>query len=200
MMTHHLINRKTIIATSLAVGLCFFIYNGVQIYQFSSVYSEAKSDVAIVLGAGSFDGVPSPVFRERINHGKYLFDHQKVDKIILTGGYGAESSLSDSEVAKIHLLNQGVPKDAILIERRSKYTIQNLIEAKKIMDALGYKSALIVTDPIHSKRAMALAKHQGIQSQPSPTQTTRYKSFIPKLRFLIYETVYYSLGKIIGEN
>jgi uncharacterized SAM-binding protein YcdF (DUF218 family) len=178
----------------------YFILNAVRIYHYSFNYSEDISDAAIVLGAGSGNGKISPVFRERVNHSIYLYNKNRVKAIILTGGYGANQKQSDSEVAKKYLLSQGIPEHIIYIEKKSKYTIENLIEAKHIMDSLRFKSALIVTDPLHMKRSVDLAKKLNINCQPSPTKTTMYRSLLPKTKSLMYETLFYSLGEITGKN
>lgn len=182
------------------IFLAFFITNAITIYNYSFEYSEEKSDVAIVLGAGTDKGVVSPIFKERLNHSVYLFNENRVDMILLTGGYGDKQNQSDSYLAKHYLLSQGIPNEVILIEEKSRYTIENLSESIKIMDSLGLKSALIVTDPLHMKRSIELAKKIKIDCEPSPTKTTMYRSFFPKTKSLLYEAFYYSLGQITGKN
>lgn len=56
------------------------------------------------------------------------------------------------------------------------------------MDDNGLKTALIVSDPIHMKRAMQIASDIGITAWSSPTPSTRYESLGAKLAFLIQET------------
>lgn len=180
--------------------LGYFVFNGFKIYNYSFKYSEDKSDAAIVLGAGTNSGQLSQVFKERINHSIYLYDAKVIGVIILTGGYGDAQNLSDSEIAKNYLLTQGIPEESILIEKKSRYTIENLVESKRIMDSLRLNSALIVTDPLHMKRSMGLAEKLGITCKPSPTKTTMYRSILPKAKSLVYETFYYSLGQIAGKN
>lgn len=182
------------------IFLVFFITNAITIYNYSFEYSEEKSDVAIVLGAGTDNGIVSPIFKERINHSVYLFNENRVDMILLTGGYGHKQNQSDSYLAKQYLLSQGIPNEVIVIEEKSRYTIENLSESIKIMDSLELKSALIVTDPLHMKRSIELAKKLKIDCEPSPTKTTMYRSFFPKTKSLIYETFYYSLGQVTGKN
>ncbi|MBK6551808.1 MAG: YdcF family protein [Flavobacteriales bacterium] len=46
------------------------------------------------------------------------------------------------------MLSEGVPIEALIIEEKSRYTIENLIEAKSVMDSLGFTSALLVSDPL----------------------------------------------------
>ncbi|MBK6882335.1 MAG: YdcF family protein [Flavobacteriales bacterium] len=194
-------NRYRRIAGYLIVALaCYFVYNGITIYEYSGIYIEDQSEVAIVLGAGTSEGVLSPVFAERTNHAKYLFDQGLVKKILITGGYGEGQIQSDSEIGKQYLLSEGVPIEALIIEEKSRYTIENLIEAKSVMDSLGFTSALLVSDPLHMKRAMKLAEKQNIDCLPSPTKTTMYRSFLPQAKSLFYETFYYTLGQIAGKN
>lgn len=176
--------------------LSYFLFNAVAIYYYSFEYSEKVSDVAIVLGAGTKDSRVSPVFRERINHSLYLYKKGIVKKIIFTGGYGEGKQYSDSQVAKLYALTKGIPSKDIIIEEKSKITLENLLESKTKMDSLNIKTALLISDPLHMKRAMSLAINQKIDCHPSPTQTSMYKSILPKTNSLFYETFYYSLGKL----
>ena len=59
------------------------------------------------------------------------------------------------------------------------------------MDAHQLETAIIVSDPLHMKRAMLLAEDAGITAYSSPTPTTRYISMRTKIPFLARETFYY---------
>lgn len=117
-------------------------------------------------------------------------------KLIFTGGVGKDQRTSDSKVAKIYAINKGVPASDILIEEVSEYTYQNLRESKKIMDSLELKSALLVSDPIHMKRSMTLAHIHNIPCASSPTRTSMYRNTSTKMKFLLYETFYFSIREI----
>ncbi|MDG1915742.1 MAG: YdcF family protein [Crocinitomix sp.] len=191
--------KKGVKYIGIAIAV-FMLFNAISIYQYSLKYSEKKSDVAIVLGAGTSDGIRSPVFTERINHGIYLYKKARINKIIFTGGKGENQTLSDSQIAKEYAIEQGVPSNDIFIEEHSIYTYENLAEAKLIMDSLHFSSALIVSDPIHMQRSMELAISAKIDCESSPTQTSMYKSTFPKLKFLAYETFFYTLGKLTFQH
>ncbi len=153
--------------------------------------NKTQADVAIVLGAGATDAGVSPVFRERINHGIWLYENGFVDFLIFTGGVGEGNTKSDSLVAKEYALLQDVPADVILIEEKSTITEENLAYAKEIMDENSFKTAIIVSDPLHMKRAMLMAKDYGITGYSSPTPTTMYQSLRSKLPFLLREKFFY---------
>ena len=158
---------------------------------FYSPNAPTNIKTAVVLGAAVHNGAPSPVFRERINHAISLYKNKQIDKIIFTGGIGVGDKLAESEVGKLYASYKGVNANDILIETRSRNTHQNLLEACKIMRANKIKSVIIISDPLHLKRSVNIARDSGMDAYSSATPTTRYRSFKAKSRFLFYETYYY---------
>lgn len=186
--------RKLSFKILFVIAAMLVIYTGKNIYDiwsFSTVDQKCRSDVAIVLGAAVYADEPSPVYRERINHGITLYEEGFVNKIIVTGGSPDGSEMSEASVAKKYLLEQGVPDNVVLTEDTSTITQENLENSKVIMDEYGYETAIIVSDPLHMKRAMLLAEDAGITAYSSPTPTTRYVSLRTKIPFLLRETFYY---------
>jgi len=175
----------------LVIAAVFLSAVALSIISYGNRDEKQPCDVVIVLGASSWNGDVTPVFRERINHGIWLYENGYADYIIFTGGYGTGSSVSESGAAKLYALSQGVPEDAILLEEVSTVTEENLSEAKRIMEENGFDSAIIVSDPLHMKRAMLIAKNVGLNAYSSPTPTTMYRSFKTKLPFLLREEFYY---------
>lgn len=172
--------------------------NAFRIHSYAANSFDTPSDVAIVLGAGSSQGKVSPVFRERINHGITLFQTGKVKKIIFTGGFGEGQNISDSEAAKRYAISKGLPATSILIEEKSTITFENVKQAKLLMAQHAFTSALIVSDPLHMKRAMTMCEALEINALPAPTPSTMYRSRKTKMKSLVYEAFYYSLGVMSG--
>lgn len=185
--------HKILIASGTVIFLLvvFALSVAISIWNYGKVDEKQPSDVAIVLGAAISNGEVSPVYRERINHGIYLYENGYVDYIILTGGFGEGSYKSDSQVAKEYALSQGVPDDKILIEEKSTITEENLEFSKEIMDEKGLSTAIIVSDPLHMKRSMLMAEDYKINAASSPTTTSMYKSLKTKIPFLLREEFFY---------
>ena len=181
--------KKLIIIVALVI--CYVFSNAVSIYIYSFKDDARNADVAIVLGASTYNGHPSPVYQERINHAVDLYKKHLVKKIITTGGYGKGNPVSDAYNAKLYAVSQGVPEDDVLTEDQSTVTLENLINAKKIMDVYNYQTALIVSDPLHMKRAMLQAKHAGIIAYTSPTHSSRFRTRDTKFKFLKREVINY---------
>lgn len=184
---------KIILASGVVILLLivFAIGIAISIWNYGKVDEKAPADVAIVLGAAISDGEVSPVYRERINHAITLYEEGTVDFIILTGGFGEGSYKSDSQVAKEYALSQDVPEERILIEEKSTITEENLEFSKEIMDENDLEIAIIVSDPLHMKRSMLMAKDYNINALSSPTTTSMYKSLKTKILFLLREEFFY---------
>jgi uncharacterized SAM-binding protein YcdF (DUF218 family) len=90
-------------------------------------------------------------------------------------------------VGSIIATQREVSANDIYIEEKSRTTQQNIAEAAALMKVHNLKSAIIVSDPLHMKRAMMMADDLGIEAVSSPTPTTRYRSLRTKLGFLLRE-------------
>ena len=170
---------------------CTVAYVSVSIWTFGNVDQATKADAAIVLGAAAYGSEPSPVFRERINHGIWLYENGYVDKLIFTGGKIQNQVSSDAQVAKDYAISHSVPEEDILIEEASTITQENIAFAAEIVEAQDFSTVIIVSDPLHMKRAMLMAKDEGLEAYSSPTPTTMYQSLDSRLRFLEREVFYY---------
>lgn len=162
-----------------------------RIYSFGNNRSAAQADAAVVLGAAVWTNEVSPVFRERINHAIDLYRKGQVRKLIFTGGQGNPGEPTESAAARQYAVESGVPLNDILIEEKSHTTYENILYAKQLADAHGIKKVLIVSDPLHMKRAMTMATDVGLIADPSPTPSTRYQGLRSQVGLLAHETYFY---------
>ena len=188
-----------ILAVTLVTLLLATIVTGTRIYRYGSVSADTEADAAVVLGAAVWTNNVSPVFRERINHALNLYRQNRVRKIIFTGGKGSPNEPTEAAAARSYALANGIPAQDILVEQKSHTTYENIVYAKHLADANNLKKVLIVSDPLHMKRAMTMAADVGLEAYPSPTPTTKYQGWITQLREVARETFYY-LGYVIGRR
>jgi len=159
-------------------------YMAYQVATFPNDTQNQKVEYVIILGAKAYGDLPSPVFRERIQHGLILLSQGRAKKIIFTGG---SSQPSQAQVAKTFALQAGIPEESIITEERSLNTWGNLSESKKLLPP-DIGPVLLVSDPYHLKRAVLMAQDMGLQVIASPTESTRFQSFWSKTKFLTRET------------
>lgn len=163
-----------------------------EIEQFAAVDEAQPADAAIVLGAAVYRGYPSPVFRERINHAIYLYHSGTVNYLIFTGGVGYGDNIAEAEAAQTYAQAAGVPAEHIFIETESTLTYDNLIQARQIVTQNQLETVLIVSDPLHMRRAITMARDVGLTAYSSPTPTSRYRTPRTQEPFLERETRYYA--------
>jgi uncharacterized SAM-binding protein YcdF (DUF218 family) len=180
--------RLKIIAILLFIaGFTWCGILGVIVWRYGMHDRVAKSDCIIVLGAAVQGITASPVFEERIRHGISLYDSGVAPKLLFTGGIGDGQIHSESRVGRFTAVRHGVPATDILVEEKSRTTQQNLSEALAVMKQHGIRSAIIVSDPLHMKRAMMMAEDLDMAVVSSPTPTSRYQSLKTKFGFLLRE-------------
>lgn len=183
--------RYQFLAAAFAFTAIYIAANIISIWSFSFKDQKCESDAAIILGASTANGEVSPVYQERINHGIQLYREGYVSKLIVTGGIGEGNSQSDADAARQYAMKHGIPETDIILETTSTTTQENLENSKLIMDQYQYSTAIIVSDPLHMRRAMRLAEDAGIHAYSSPTPTSKYSSFKTQIPFLAREVFFY---------
>jgi uncharacterized SAM-binding protein YcdF (DUF218 family) len=186
-----------ILLAIIALTVVVLTVTAARIYRYSSVAVDKQADAAVVLGAAVWSQNVSPVFRERINHAVDLYRKGKVRKLIFTGGQGNSNEPTEAAAASSYAQANGIPIQDILVEQKSHTTFENIVNAKQLADANSLKTVLIVSDPMHMKRAMTMARDVGLIAYPSPTPTTRYVGWRTQTSELARETFYY-LGYLIA--
>ncbi len=183
------LNRSLLIAGAVLIG--YLLFQAACVWLFSYRDETGPADAAVVLGAAAYESGPSPVYRERLNHGIELYRRGYVRKLILTGGTAPGNLRSDAAIGAAYVMEQGVPQEDILLEELSVITEENLRNSAEIMDREGLYTCLVVSDPLHMKRAMLMAGDAGLTAFSSPTATSMIRSAGTKTRFFLREFVLY---------
>lgn len=131
--------------------------------------SSCRADTLLVMGAAQYHGVPSPVFRRRLDTALELYASGCASKILVTGGKQEGDTYSEGEAGARYLLEHGVPYNAVLAETQSRTSYENLAFSRSLVTD---RQVLIVTDDMHAYRSHWLAQHLRIDARvwPVPTQ------------------------------
>jgi uncharacterized SAM-binding protein YcdF (DUF218 family) len=170
----------------------FFLFIASEIYFYDEASETSTADAGIVLGAAVWSERLSPVFQERVNHAINLYRAGRIRKIIFTGGQGNANEETEAAAARRFAVANGIPAEDILIEDKSTSTYENLVFAKPIAEANKIETVLLVSDPLHLKRSVEIAKSLNYKVLPSPTPTTKYQGFASRMKLLAHETYYYA--------
>lgn len=153
-----------------------FLFLGFQIKSFSKTAKPVKSDCIIVLGCSVYGKYPSPFLAARAEEGLRLYNNGYAKKIIVSGGQGKGEDISEALAMKNYLLSKGVVNKDIIVEDKSTSTKENIKNSKLIMEDMGFKNCIIVSNKFHLKRAYLISKRLNIHSSFSGVYVSKYKS------------------------
>ena len=118
-----------------------------------------NKDYVIVLGCGLRpDGTPSPLLRGRIDRAVAFRNKQKEaagkDIVFVTsGGKGPDEVISESESMKNYLVEQGIPEEEIIMEDKSRTTLENMKFSKEKIEEHGGGKVIFSTTNYHVFRS-----------------------------------------------
>lgn len=191
-------NKKTkriilkIICVLVSLGLLGVIaVAGINIYVISSVkdyilteedLSNDSFDCVMILGAGLWDGEPSPMLRERLDFGTAAYKTGCTDRLLMSGDHGREGY---DEVNKMKdcAVEEGIPADNIFMDHAGFSTYESMYRAKEVFEV---EKMVIVTQTYHLYRAVYDARRLGIDA---------YGYAAEKLEYPIYNDIREALAR-----
>jgi uncharacterized SAM-binding protein YcdF (DUF218 family) len=133
---------------------------------------ERPADAIVVMGAAQYDGRPSPVFAARLDHGVALFLAGDAPRFVVTGGKAAGDRTTEAAAGRAFAIERGVPPDSIIVEDRSRTTLESVRAVTALLEADGASTAIFVSDRPHMLRVLRMASDAGITAWGSPTRTS----------------------------
>ncbi len=154
------------------IGLSLFLFVESRVISAMTAQVTSDLDYVIVLGAGLVGDRPSNPLRVRIEKAAEYMTENPGTILVASGGKGIDEQISEAECIKVQLTEvYGIDEDRIILEDRSRDTIENLEFSKKI---IGDPSAAtgIITNGFHEYRALLIAKHAGYTNVHTVPATT----------------------------
>jgi uncharacterized SAM-binding protein YcdF (DUF218 family) len=111
---------------------------------------------------------------DRIVHASRLWRAGKAPIVVSSGGGGPYTGgpQTPADAMADLLVEWGVPRDAIVLERKSKTTYENALYSKQLLDERGIHDVLVVTSAAHMTRALAVFPASAC-TRPQPRPTAR---------------------------
>ncbi|WP_327711237.1 YdcF family protein [Streptomyces sp. NBC_00464] len=116
--------------------------------------------VAVVFGAGLWDGKPSPYLANRLRTAAELYRDKKV-KVVLVTGDNSRVEYDEPDAMRTFLVAHGVPDSRIVSDFAGFDTWDSCVRARKIF---GVERAVLVSQGFHIRRAIALCRAAGIDA------------------------------------
>ncbi|WP_181809619.1 SanA/YdcF family protein [Streptomyces shenzhenensis] len=119
-----------------------------------------RTDVAVVFGAGLWDGEPSPYLANRLNAAAALYKEGRV-KVVLVTGDNSREDYDEPDAMRTYLTEHGVPARRVVSDYAGFDTWDSCVRAKKIF---GVDRAVLISQEFHIRRAVALCEAAGVAS------------------------------------
>lgn len=187
--------RRLYLRLLALAGVCMLGYLSVtfgQVWWMSRRDGAREADAAVVLGAAQYDGRPSPVLQDRLDHALDLYERELVSVIVVTGGKQAGDRFTEAYTGFTYLREKGVPESALLTEVQGRNSWESIAATARILREKGLTDAVMVTDGYHALRVDAIADELGLDASVSPSRSGG------SLKELIKETGAVAVGRIVG--
>ena len=133
-------------------------------------------DALVVLGTpAGLHGEMNPMQIWRVDEAMREFWKGRAPRVLFTGGPTANRFV-EADVMATYARGLGLPEGAILEERRSHTTLQNIAGAAQILRAHGWNSVEVVSSPQHLPRAAVLLDRSGLQWRVHAAPTPGWSS------------------------
>ena len=213
---------KNTIITVIKISIIIFIFLFFFVQYFiikeyindrKAVNENKKVDYVIILGARVKGEKPAKSLMERIKAAtKYLKKNPEV-KVIATGGKGKNEGIAEGVAIKRELLKNGISEDRIILEDKSKNTVENFrFSLEKIRNSENGKNknsknngnrkikVLIVTNDYHIFRSKNIARKVGFDNEnyeiyglPAKTPLisipkSYFREFLSNVNYFIFQS------------
>ena len=176
--------------------LVYLVVTGVQVWLTSRHYDPRPADAIVVMGSAQYNGVPSPDLASRLDEALLLWRAGYARTIMVTGGKESGDHFTEAEASARYLEAHGVPAGDVL-EATGRDSWENLSLAAPQLRKIDATTVLLVTDPFHEARSLAIASDLGFTAYPTPTHTSPIRG-LSTVPYFAKETVGVALGRIIG--
>jgi uncharacterized SAM-binding protein YcdF (DUF218 family) len=185
-----------VVSLVITLLVLYFAVTLVQVWLTSRHYDPRKAGSIVVMGAAQYNGLPSPDLKARLDEARLLFHQGFAHLVVVTGNKEKGDRFTEAEAGARYLEQVGVPRQDIR-EAGGDDSYQNLVDAAPFAKGRDGGVTLIVTDPFHEDRSMAIASSQGLKPFPTPTRTSPIKGW-STVPYFLKEAVAVSAGRIVG--
>ncbi|MFD5710412.1 vancomycin high temperature exclusion protein [Streptomyces pharetrae] len=119
-----------------------------------------RTEVAVVFGAGLWNGAPSPYLAHRLDAAAELYRTGRIEVVLVTGD-NSRKDYDEPDAMRAYLTRHGVPDTRIVSDYAGFDTWDSCVRAKKIF---GVDEAVLISQDFHIRRAVALCREAGVAS------------------------------------
>ncbi len=116
--------------------------------------NQDEYDAILILGSGVRGNYPTPILKERLDTGIYLYENGIAPKIIMSGDHGREY-YDEVNIMKDYAIEKGVPSEDIFMDHAGFSTYESMYRVGYIF---GAKKVIVVSQEYHLYRAIYIGR------------------------------------------
>lgn len=155
-------------------------------------------EVLAIFGMKLRKGKLTNAYKARLHKATELIKSNPSMRLLIMGGITSPDTISEAEAGKRFLLGQGIKEQQILIEDKSRSTLENLKNGLAVLDEYNTKDILIITNRYHLARIAAQARGFAYHYRLCPAEDRLAANF-ENISALLKEAFYlhwYMIGKV----
>jgi len=186
-----------IIGGTLGLSLLVFYLHAWWIAR-SSHYDKPTDSCLLVFGKRLQQGSVDTDYRFRLDRTAGFLMQNSQTRVILLGGSPMHESLSEARAGLDYLEAKGLGSpERIRLEEHSRNTLENLRQARKILQKDNCRDLLLITNRYHLARSSMIANSLGLEHLicPAEAQFSLTGEVLGKLIFEAFYMLWFSTGK-----
>ncbi len=157
----------------------------------------SAGDCALVMAMRLRNGAVGADYRLRLQRAAAL---PAGVRLILLGGHTTPGPLSEAEAGARYLQQLGVARERMILEDRSRHTLENLQQARQLLRDLGCQQPLLISNRYHLARCHYMAQGLELEVRLCPAED-RWPGGWRSMLLLLRETFFlhwYLTGRVWG--
>ena len=167
----------------LVIIIVIFIY-GLIILLGSFDKDTDSADYLIILGHKLINNKADEVLKYRLRKAIKYLDNNKPCKIVLSGGVTQGNTISEASIMKEYLLKNGIDERLIILEDKSKDTVENIKNCLNYIDK--EEKVVLISSNYHIVRSKMICRLLGLDVKGIGS----YTPILELLKHIIIEEVF----------
>ena len=171
-----------LVGLAVVMGCEIAVYSASRGRVYFNVEEIPHREVGLLLGTNpkGHGGGVNQFYDRRIDAAVTLYEAGKIDRFIISGAKTGQE-YDEPQAMREALVSRGVPDSILILDGEGYHTNASIMRAKEVF---GADSLTIVSQQFHNRRALYMAKHNGMDAiaYNAANSNNRYWRFILFLR------------------
>ncbi len=156
-----LLLSNIVLAATLGLSLAWPLRHVVRTARNAPV-SVSPGSMLVILGMRLANGTVTRDYALRLERARRIYSDDNSRHILIVGGVTGAAVVSEAAAGSEYLVSRGVRAEQILVEEASRHTLENLRNARSLMESTGFDRFSMISSRYHLARSLIIAQGLGL--------------------------------------